>query len=70
MAMANPCSPVANEFAAAKQALGDASLVQEAHFFEKYAGDKLKPCTVPAAVDVFIQQKKLKELSARDKAAK
>ena len=26
--------PLANEFADAKQALGDASLVQEAHFFK------------------------------------
>lgn len=56
--------PIANEFVAAKQALGDASLVQAAHFFKKYAGDKLKPCTVPVAVDVFIQQKKDEKVGA------
>ena len=50
--------PVANEFAAAKKALGEGNLVQAAHFFKKYAGDKLKPCTVPAVVEAFIQRKK------------
>ena len=51
--------PIADEFVAAKQALGNASLASAAHFFKK-RGDKLKPCTVPFAGNVFVQQKKMK----------